>query len=117
MHKCGDKDDAMFLLLISYVYDNMRYVHAGNIHAEADDVSTANSYFYVFFGGSIFIASVWTILYFDGSLLAPTWTECVIYIREWYPMTNSRLVPWWRHQMETFSALLALCVVNSPVPG
>ena len=24
---------------------------------------------------------------------------------------------WWRHQMETFSALLALCVGNSPVPG
>ena len=25
--------------------------------------------------------------------------------------------PWWRHQMETFSALLALCAGNSPVPG
>ena len=24
---------------------------------------------------------------------------------------------WWRHQMETFSALLALCARNSPVPG
>ena len=24
---------------------------------------------------------------------------------------------WWRHQMETFSALLALCVGNSPVSG
>ena len=24
---------------------------------------------------------------------------------------------WWRHQMETFSALLALCAGNSPVPG
>ena len=24
--------------------------------------------------------------------------------------------PWWRHQMETFSALLAICVGNSPVP-
>ena len=23
---------------------------------------------------------------------------------------------WWRHQMETFSALLALCAGNSPVP-
>ena len=26
-------------------------------------------------------------------------------------------VPWWRHQMETFSTLLALCVGNSPVSG
>ena len=25
-------------------------------------------------------------------------------------------VSWWRHQMETFSALLALCAGNSPVP-
>ena len=25
--------------------------------------------------------------------------------------------PWWRHQMETFPALLAICAVNSPVTG
>ena len=25
--------------------------------------------------------------------------------------------PWRRHQMETFSALLAICAGNSPVPG
>ena len=24
---------------------------------------------------------------------------------------------WWRHQMETFSALQAICAGNSPVPG
>ena len=29
--------------------------------------------------------------------------------------TNSH--PWWRHQMETFSALLALCAGNSPITG
>ena len=28
-----------------------------------------------------------------------------------------RFVIWWRHQMETFSALLAICAGNSPVPG
>ena len=27
------------------------------------------------------------------------------------------LASWWRHQMETFSALLAICAGNSPVPG
>ena len=27
------------------------------------------------------------------------------------------LTPWWQHQMETFSALLARCVRNSPVTG
>ena len=26
------------------------------------------------------------------------------------------LLAWWRHQMETFSALLAICAGNSPVP-
>ena len=25
-------------------------------------------------------------------------------------------IPWWRHQMEIFSALLAICAENSPVP-
>ena len=25
--------------------------------------------------------------------------------------------PWWRHQMETFSTLLAICAGNSPFPG
>ena len=33
----------------------------------------------------------------------------------WDSITNTCLT-WWRHQMETFSALLALCVGNSPVP-
>ena len=27
------------------------------------------------------------------------------------------ILPWWHHQMETFSALLALCAGNSPVTG
>ena len=27
------------------------------------------------------------------------------------------MIAWWRHQMETFSALLAICAGNSPVPG
>ena len=26
-------------------------------------------------------------------------------------------VTWWRHQMETFSALLAICAGNSPITG
>ena len=26
-------------------------------------------------------------------------------------------VSWWRHQMETFSALLAFCAMNPPVTG
>ena len=38
-----------------------------------------------------------------------------IFLREleWYGQFYS----WWRHQMETYSALLALCLGNSPVNG
>ena len=35
-------------------------------------------------------------------------------------MQNEEAAPhiaWWRHQMETFSALLAICAGNSPVTG
>ena len=34
-----------------------------------------------------------------------------------FPFGVTDYVPWWRHQMETFSALLAICAGNSPVPG
>ena len=34
-----------------------------------------------------------------------------------YGITQNWPDPWWRHQMETFSALLALCMGNSPVTG
>ena len=33
------------------------------------------------------------------------------------PRDTGKHVSWWRHQMETFSALLALCAGNSPVSG
>ena len=32
-----------------------------------------------------------------------------------YVCDNNRINTWWRHQMETFSALLAICAGNSPV--
>ena len=32
-------------------------------------------------------------------------------------LATEKYIPWWRHQMETFSALLALCAGNSPVTG
>ena len=34
-------------------------------------------------------------------------------IVKWFLITY----PWWRHQMETFSTSLAICVGNSPVTG
>ena len=39
----------------------------------------------------------------------------------WYKLVynkyNDKKLAWWRHQMETFSTLLVLCVGNSPVTG
>ena len=31
--------------------------------------------------------------------------------------THDEFCSWWRHQMESFSALLIICAGNSPVPG
>ena len=47
-------------------------------------------------------------------------THVLIYARQWItPRILIQYVPsimaWWRHQMETFSALLAICAGNSPV--
>ena len=42
------------------------------------------------------------------------WNECSKSIlASWY----SHKMSWWRQQMETFSALLAICAGNSPVPS
>ena len=38
-------------------------------------------------------------------------------ITAWLNVRTSVSRPWWRHQMKTFSALLALCAGNLPVPG
>ena len=44
---------------------------------------------------------------------------CLGVLTQWGLVTHlcELFHPWWRHQMETFSALLALCAGNSPVPG
>ena len=38
-------------------------------------------------------------------------------IKQYYHPWKIEYIPWWRHQMETFSELLALCTGNSPVTG
>ena len=39
------------------------------------------------------------------------------FVHNFVPIVLLTISPWWRHQMETFSALLAICARNSPVPG
>ena len=43
-----------------------------------------------------------------------TYTLCRVSPYGWH---SEGKITWWRHQMETFSMLLALCAGNSPVPG
>ena len=43
--------------------------------------------------------------------------KATIYAFEDYGPPEPVFCPWWRHQMETFSALLALCAGTSPVTG
>ena len=47
------------------------------------------------------------------------WKDILLIDAEWRTSSSVNLSHniWWRHQMETFSALLAPCSGNSPVPG
>ena len=45
-------------------------------------------------------------------------SSCLIVSLQWGKRNREDdVISWWRHQMETFSALLAICVGNSTVPG
>ena len=47
------------------------------------------------------------------------WCCCWIVTCWWISVIHlsTFISAWWRHQMETFSALLAICVGNSPITG
>ena len=50
-------------------------------------------------------------------LLIPAWNRYFWPPKSLFNSTqNKAWQSWWRHQMETFSALLAICAGNSPVP-
>ena len=50
------------------------------------------------------LSAIFPWSYNDNCWPQPTWNKACF-------------ISWWRHQMETFSALLDLCVGNSPVSG
>ena len=57
---------------------------------------------------------------FASGILAGTVFNDSLWCRQWrqgWHHGDSGTPTWWRHQIETFSALLALCVGNSPVTG
>ena len=55
----------------------------------------------------IFLGMYQTLVFYSQNIIV-VWPLHAIYYMS---------APWWRHQMETFSALLALCAGNSPVTG
>ena len=57
-----------------------------------------------------------TVLYIN-SIQRIVYTVCALlcFVMDWFWWMLS--ISWWRHQMETFSALLALCAGNSLVTG
>ena len=63
--------------------------------------------------------------YIDGrcwnyhNVILATWATCPdgSLSKLIYHSVNKTSLTWWRHQMETFSALLVICAGNSPVPG
>ena len=64
-----------------------------------------------------------TLIWIYMAELLARWTQqwMATPVRNWYPaheaisINNNSHDSWWRHQMETFSALLAICAGNSPV--
>ena len=56
---------------------------------------------------------------YNERAVSPVWAQCRnrVHLLPAIAMTSTLPIPWWRRQMETFSALLAICAGNSPVPG
>ena len=55
---------------------------------------------------------------FSGTLFTHEWASCLLVPwRLFDDRMSTTSIAWWRHQTERFSALLAICTGNSPVPG
>ena len=74
-------------------------------------------FYYILFHVWIYMISICHPIQYPVSIIIIVKINYYICIR--FVWTVNWVVPitWWRHQMETFSALLAICAGNSPVPG
>ena len=57
------------------------------------------------------------LIYFGVRNFAPVWPSVSTSLTLGNVMISLYPLTWWRHQMETSSALLAICAGNSPVNG
>ena len=92
------------------------------------------SFIYSFNTSHIYLISILLSSPWPKSLLIVLWLHTILHTKElsnydryrpsadWIPKHSCMVyisirVSWWRHQMEAFSALLAICAGNSSVPG
>ena len=61
--------------------------------------------------------SKWNFVCWQDGIFTFEKSPCLFWHRGGRTMVVRVRMSWWRHQMETLSALLALCEGNSPVPG
>ena len=71
---------------------------------------------YTFLAGPV-LATFVTMLYLTGCGIKNKTDEFHYNTEQNNAILQIKPQAWWCHQMETFSALLAICVGNSPVPG
>ena len=68
----------------------------------------------------VWVAGRWNFLGAHHDVIM-AWTRCTHYCHFFVSFTSHTAsnveFSWWRHQMEQFSALLAICAGSSPVPG
>ena len=92
----------IYIHVYVYTYIRAYYIHKGLLFA---CMATACLFPYVYWGR-------WTHDIYIRHGVTPHSSKCVLLQCQWYDPES-----WWRHQMETFSALLAIRAGNSPVPG
>ena len=85
----------------------------------ADVFSPASMLFYVHFTKQLAAFNQLgdlSYVFFSWQIMLPQIISCKGLTVEQYTRHIYEF-PWWRHQMETFSALLAICAGSSPVPS
>ena len=93
--------------ITSHIYrDVIHYAPVSVVlHVSGNDCVNSMFRHPIHWNGNIVILTVFS---------SPSATEVIILTTSW-AASDENLVTWWRHQIQTFSALLALCEGNPPV--